>query len=684
MAIFALPIDSSIPSGITLYIPFENRKRDGSIYNEKNDSTEENNTGSVPIFSIFLYFLSTEENNTGSVPIFSFYDGAKRLVKTTDASGGITSFSYQSGCSSCGGGGDLTSLTDPKNQATTFTYDKGLMIKETNPLGKSRTYIYNHNKQITGIVDYKGQMTTFAYDAIGRLKGKTTVDDTFTYTYDAAGRMTSAKNATSDFAFTFDVKGNLISEKDNAKNTQITYTYDNYGNRITMTGPMGTTTYAYDNYNRLTSIADPNGKITKYTNDQLGRRTKEELPNSITTTYAYDDINRLNNLLTQNSQTQTINSFAFAYDKVGNKTSMTTLSGTHAYGYDQTYQLTSATHPDQLAENYSYDKIGNRNPLTYKHSAWNQILEDDKFTFTYDDNGNRKEKTAKDGTLRDVYTWNAENRLIKFERYDNINSTTPITTASYKYDALGRRIEKNVNNAVTGYIYDGLSIIAETDNNNNIVTTYTHGEGIDEPISMTRNNKTYFYHRDSLGSITSLTDETGNIVQEYRYDSFGNITYIKDPNFIQPFTFTGREFDPESGLYYYRERTYDSYTGTFPSVDPIEFGAGDVNLFRYVGNNPVNFVDPLGLEMLLLGRQPFIFRYPGVNRLAPKQRFTPRNFPKETPVRECKPVQQPTPSPVPEPSWWGRFLKDLADWLDELGGGAGPTLPYDPNSDLVT
>ena len=97
------------------------------------------------------------------------------------------------------------------------------------------------------------------------------------------------------------------------------------------------------------------------------------------------------------------------------------------------------------------------------------------------------------------------------------------------------------------------------------------------------------------GSITSLTDETGNIVQEYRYDSFGNITHMKEPTFVQPFTFTAREYDPESGLYHYRERTYDSNTGTFISEDPIGFKGGDVNLMRMVGNNVVNYTDPFGL-----------------------------------------------------------------------------------------
>lgn len=127
---------------------------------------------------------------------------------------------------------------------------------------------------------------------------------------------------------------------------------------------------------------------------------------------------------------------------------------------------------------------------------------------------------------------------------------------------------------------------------------------------------------------------------------------------------------------------YEPSIGRWTAKDPIDFYGGDANLFQYVSADPVNFVDPLGLEILLLGRQPFIFRYPGITRLAPKQRFTPRSLPKETPARQCKPVQQPTPSPLPEPSWWGKFIDKVADLLDEMGLGGGalptPTYPYDP------
>ena len=114
---------------------------------------------------------------------------------------------------------------------------------------------------------------------------------------------------------------------------------------------------------------------------------------------------------------------------------------------------------------------------------------------------------------------------------------------------------------------------------------------------MTRNNKTYYYHADALGSITRMTDQNGNIAQTIKYDSFGNIKSISNPLLIQPYVWTGREYDLESGFYYLRNRYYDPRTGRFISKDPIGFGGGDVNFYVMVGNNAVNWVDPYGFQM---------------------------------------------------------------------------------------
>jgi len=105
---------------------------------------------------------------------------------------------------------------------------------------------------------------------------------------------------------------------------------------------------------------------------------------------------------------------------------------------------------------------------------------------------------------------------------------------------------------------------------------------------------TLFYHQDGLGTVTELTDSNGSVAKAYAYDAYGNL--LESPGTVeQPYTYTGREFDAETGLYYYRARYYDSMTGRFLQKDPIGLGGGDVNFYNYVRNNPPRLADPFGL-----------------------------------------------------------------------------------------
>lgn len=143
-------------------------------------------------------------------------------------------------------------------------------------------------------------------------------------------------------------------------------------------------------------------------------------------------------------------------------------------------------------------------------------------------------------------------------------------------------------------VFDNEDILLELDGSNNITSRYTHGPGIDEPLVMERAGQSFFYHADGLGSITDITDATGAIKQRYTYSSFGKIESQLDPSFVQPYTFTAREFDPETGLYHYRTRYYDPLSGRFISEDPIRF-MGGINFYAMVYNSPTNWVDPWGL-----------------------------------------------------------------------------------------
>jgi RHS repeat-associated protein len=173
-----------------------------------------------------------------------------------------------------------------------------------------------------------------------------------------------------------------------------------------------------------------------------------------------------------------------------------------------------------------------------------------------------------------------------------IGISGPGVSASFIYDALGRRVSKTINGVRTDYQYDGNDIIAEI-GGGAVATTYLRSLNIDEPFMRQSGSGNEYYHADALGSVMALTDQTGVVQTTYRYEPFGKTTIIGAST--NPFQYTGRENDG-TGLYYYRARYYNSSLQRFISEDPIEFLAGSVNLYSYVSNNPPNLIDPLGLE----------------------------------------------------------------------------------------
>ena len=164
-------------------------------------------------------------------------------------------------------------------------------------------------------------------------------------------------------------------------------------------------------------------------------------------------------------------------------------------------------------------------------------------------------------------------------------------------DPSGRRIAKDVDGTVTKYLYDGDQCIAECDVNDVLLRKYIYGPGVDQPICMIDvedSNATYYYHYDALGSVVALSDADGDTVQVYEYDVYGQVA-ASGPNHPNPFLFTGRRYDTETGLYYYRARYYNPSIGRFLQTDPIGYGDG-MNMYAYCRNNGVRFVDPWGLE----------------------------------------------------------------------------------------
>src|SRR5262249_11124672 len=151
------------------------------------------------------------------------------------------------------------------------------------------------------------------------------------------------------------------------------------------------------------------------------------------------------------------------------------------------------------------------------------------------------------------------------------------------------RIYKSSSSGTSIYAYDGDNLVEETNGTGTSVARYSQGPNIDEPLAMLRSGATSYYQADGLGSLTSLSNTSGALANTYTYDSFGNLT-ASTGSISNSFRYTGREWDAETGLYYYRARYYDPASGRFVNEDPLQFSAGP-NFYAYAGNGPVNRVD---------------------------------------------------------------------------------------------
>jgi RHS repeat-associated protein len=210
------------------------------------------------------------------------------------------------------------------------------------------------------------------------------------------------------------------------------------------------------------------------------------------------------------------------------------------------------------------------------------FIEGNSATVLHDDNGNMVEWGNRN------YIWNVKGQLTEVRE----NSST---IATFKYDSLNRRIEKTINSVTTKYLYDGNDIIMEMTSSGTPTVFYVRTLNIDEPLARIElsTGDIRYYHADALGSIIALTDENGTVKTQYNYSPFGATEVIGEA-LDNPFQYTGRENDGDTGLYYYRARYYSPEMGRFISEDPIGL-AGGINMYSYVGNSPLNWIDPLGL-----------------------------------------------------------------------------------------
>lgn len=551
---------------------------------------------------------------------------------------------------------NLTSLTDPAGRSHEYAYDtNGNLSETTDPLGGRTRFLYGALNRLATLTDAKGNLTRYAHDAKGNLNAIIYANNSVErWGYDATGNPTTwtnrranaigyqfntngqltAKNYPdgSRAIYGYDARGNLTLASNYVGaitldyyttdrlrritypgNRWLEYTYDPAGRRTSMTDQLGyRQDYLYDSAGRLQSLTNATGELVRYGYDVAGRLLLKTLGNGVFTTYHYDSAGQLLALTNRQPNSNVLSFFKYTYDPRGRRTAMQTHYGAWTYGYDDLGQLTRAvlastsTNVPSQDLTYVYDALGNRirtieNGVTTLYTAnnLNQYTQVGGLTLNYDADGSLTQKLASATTVL-AMTNSFENRVTGF------GSTSG--TRRFDYDALGLASAIWRDGVQSIQVHDpfGLGdLVGDYDNGGNLVERQTHGFGtVGTAIAATQSFLTF----DAMGNVSDSTDAGGTLVGSQVFGPFGER--------IQPTVGTAHRlgFSGEFGvtreddLSFVRARFFDSKFGRFTATDPIGLMGGDVNLYRYVANNPNSFVDPKG-EVLVFLANPVVLRW---------------------------------------------------------------------------
>jgi len=542
------------------------------------------------------------DTDTSGITVTHEYDAMNRRVLTYDELGNESHFEYDLL-------GRLAKQTDAEDNETDFSYDAlGRLVCVVDAEGGWTEYTYDATGNLIEIEDANdGVISTREYDALKRLiLAKDGNHNIYEYAYDEVGNQIWVKDAKgAETVLVYDAASRL-TDVYYADATQVSYTYDDNGNRTGMTDPSGSSSFTYDDLNRLRSTTDSFGKVVQYDYDPVGNQTSLTYPDSKQVTYGYDTVNRLTTITDWDSHAT-----AYTYDglRIGTVTYPNGVVETR--GYDDAGRLTSFDTQDAgsnglLSFAWVRDGVGNPTSVTetgtlqptleqfqvdYEYDADNRLVESSQGTYQHDANGNLTSRTVSDTTT--TFTYDAEDRLV--------SQTTDASTVQHVYDGDSYRIARTDGAGETRYVLDrGRSmshVLCETNTNGDITAYYIQGPALVARIGVDGSQR--YYHMNDIGNVVGLTNSNGVLTDRYGYTPFG-LPKAQEGTTDNPFTYVGGlgVMAEADGLYFMRARFYDPDTGRFLEKDPVEGTLTDppsLHRYQYVSNRPLLLTDPRGM-----------------------------------------------------------------------------------------
>jgi len=532
-------------------------------------------------------YVVTPDNQT----IDYNFDVMGRLRDEIRPDGTTVSYDYDNN-------GNITVLTTPKliNHLFGYTANDQSMSYAT-PLSGSYAYTYDKERNLKTITAPSGSVITNNYtDAL--LTSTVTPEGTITYGHDCGGKISSITKGAESIGYTYDASLLETDTRTGLINQTLSITYNNDFNLESFTYAGGTETYGYDLDGLLTSVGA--FTITRNVSNGLPEAVGDGIVSLTNTINGYGELDANDWTVASNSvyswnvsQRDQAGRIKQRIENIGGETI------TWDYDYDLLGRLVETRKNSGIVESYGYDDNGNRtsetNTLrgisgrTFSYSDEDHMMSAGTDVYEYDLDGYLYQKTTAEGVTGYDYSSTGELLQVDLPNGDVV---------SYDHDPLGRRIAKRLNGAIVEkYLWAGVNThLLATYNSSDVLVSRFDYAGGRMPISMTAGGSAYYLAYDQVGSLRAVTDAAGSIIKRIDYDSYGNIISDSNPGFSVPFGFAGGLYDQETGLVRFGARDYDSTVGRWTAKDPLGFAAGDVSLFGYVLNDPVDFVDPEGLS----------------------------------------------------------------------------------------